>query len=643
MRLKNPLAFLVAASGLLAPAPVQAQHWVPVGPPGGDVRSLAVDPRDPQRIYLGTAEGVLYRSEVSGLEWHRLSPGFPLRSQSLDELVVSPSGTLLVGYWDVRGKGGGVAISNDRGQSFKIATGLEGESVRALALAPSDPRKAVAGTLTGVFASKDGGLTWRRITPEGHPDLRQVESVAFDPRDSRIIYVGTWHLPWKTLDGGLNWSASHDGMLDDSDVFTFTVDSRDPQRVFATACSGIYRSADAAQNWTRLRGIPVSSRRTRAFAQDKLHPATFYAGTTEGLWLSDDDTTSWRLATPKNIVVNALQSLPDGTLLLGAEGAGVLRSRDRGKSWTSSNNGFSERFVSRIVFDSVRQRVMVGVWGDRQHGGVLAAPTPRGPWTRIGLGLEGREILSLAAHGPHVLAGTDEGLYALSPDSALWRRLALVREGQEAHPRVADVLALPDDVLLAATARGVYRSGDAGLSWERTEFEGPVSALAGSPDDPEALLLATPSAIWGSEDGGRVWRPVSAVPHGGTVNALAMLPGEPRSIFAAANNGLYRSSDHGKSWLRGGWGLPHSDMTSLALHPDGRTVYVSDFKWGGVYRTEDRGQTWTRLSDAGLASDRVWTVGLDPASPDELLAGSLAGGLHLFTLPARAVAAGGVP
>jgi len=636
------LALLVVASGLLAPAPAQAQHWVPVGPPGGDVRSLAVDPRDAQRIYLGTAEGVLYRSDISGLEWQRLSPGFPLRGQSLDEIVVSPSGAVLVAYWDVRGQGGGIAISTDRGLNFKLATGLDAQSVRALALAPSDPRKAVAGTLTGVYASRDGGLSWRRISPEDHPELRNVESVTVDPRDPNIIYAGTWHLPWKTTDGGLNWTPLHEGMLEDSDVFTLTLDSRDPQRIFATACSGIYRSGDGALHWTRLRGIPVSSRRTRTFAQDRQRPDVFYAGTTEGLWLSDDDSQSWRVVTPRNIVVNALQALPDGTLLLGAEGAGVLRSRDRGKTWTSSNNGFSERFVSRIVFDSVRQRVLVGVWGDRQHGGVLAAPTARGPWTRIGEGLEGREVVSLAALGPAVLAGTDEGLFALSPVDGVWRRLPLVRE-QESHPRIADVVALPDGVMLAATARGLFRSGDAGVSFERTEFDGPLSALASSPDDPRSLVLATSSAIWGSDDGGRVWRPISAVPHGGAVNALALLPGEPRSILAAANNGLYRSSDGGKTWLRGGWGLPYSDMTSIAVHPDGRTVYVSDFKWGGVYRTDDRGQTWTRLTDTGLASDRVWTVGLDPASPDELLAASLAGGLHLFTLPARGVAAGGVP
>ena len=193
-------------------------------PAGPDRRRPAVDPgrtagrrralrwrsirSTPRRIYLGTAEGVLYRSEASGLVWQRLQPGFPARGQSLDEIVVSPAGALLVGFWDVHGQGGGVAVSTDRGQTFTIAAGLEGESVRALALAPSDPRQAVAGTLSGVFASRDGGLSWRRISPEGHPELRNVQSVAIDPRDPRVIYVGTWHLPWKTSDGGAHLEAA---------------------------------------------------------------------------------------------------------------------------------------------------------------------------------------------------------------------------------------------------------------------------------------------------------------------------------------------------------------------------------------------------------------------------------------------------
>ncbi|HEU0108883.1 MAG TPA: hypothetical protein VFT38_22055, partial [Vicinamibacteria bacterium] len=76
-----------------------------MGPPGGDVRALAADPHDPRRIYLGTSDGVLYRSEDSGAHWRRLSPGFPRRGQSLDEITVDARGVVLVGYWEVGGSG----------------------------------------------------------------------------------------------------------------------------------------------------------------------------------------------------------------------------------------------------------------------------------------------------------------------------------------------------------------------------------------------------------------------------------------------------------------------------------------------------------------------------------------------------------
>ncbi len=100
----------------------------------------------------------------------------------------------------------------------------------------------VAGTIGGVFRSADRGRTWSRLTPEGHPDLRNVGSVAVDPTDPMVIYAGTWHLPWKSTDGGRSWFPISAGMIDDSDVMTLTIDRANPQNVFATACSGIYRS-----------------------------------------------------------------------------------------------------------------------------------------------------------------------------------------------------------------------------------------------------------------------------------------------------------------------------------------------------------------------------------------------------------------
>jgi photosystem II stability/assembly factor-like uncharacterized protein len=625
---------------LLVPVAARSQTWVPVGPHGGDVRSLAADPTNHRRIYLGTADGVLYRSDDAGGRWQRMSPGFPQRGQSLDEIAVDPRGVVLIGYWEVAGRGGGVARSVDGGRTFKVLPGLQGESVRALAIAPSNPDVVVAGTLSGVFGSRDGGASWQRISPEGHAEIRNVESLAIDPGFPDIIYVGTWHLPWKTVDGGRTWQSVKTGMINDSDVFTITLDKRNPQVVYATACSGMYRSADGAARFTKIRGIPSSSRRTRSFAQDPERPDTLYAGTTEGLWASDDGGATWRLATQKTLVVNKVLVLPGGAILLGADGAGVLRSGDFGKTWFTSNTGFSERFVSRMTFDPATRRVLVGIWGDRHHGGVFSAPGPRGPWTKLGAGLEGREVLSLAVAGTGTLAGTDDGLF-LSVGAGPWRRLPTVIADLDVHPRVNDVVALSDRVFLAATSAGLLRTGDGGETWRRPSvwLSGPVAALAASGRQPGLMMAATAMAFFRSRDGGETWTAVSRG-LGADVHSLAVLPGNDRVVFASTGAGLYRSSDQAQTWTRCASGIPFSDITGLATHPDGRTLYASDFTWGGVFRSQDAGNTWERLPADGLVTDRVWTVALDPTAPDRVLAASPAGGLHLLLPPPPSAAAG---
>ncbi len=60
---------------------------------------------------------------------------------SLDADRVDARGVVLVGYWEVTGSGGGVARSADGGRTFAILKGIDGQSVRALAVAPSDDRR----------------------------------------------------------------------------------------------------------------------------------------------------------------------------------------------------------------------------------------------------------------------------------------------------------------------------------------------------------------------------------------------------------------------------------------------------------------------------------------------------------------------
>jgi photosystem II stability/assembly factor-like uncharacterized protein len=318
-------------------------------------------------------------------------------------------------------------------------------------------------------------------------------------------------------------------MIDDSDVFTMTIDRWNGRKVYATACSGIYRSADGAARWTRIRGIPASSRRTRSFAQDPDNQDLFYAGTTEGLWVSEDGTGTWRQATDKSVVVNAVLALPGGLLLIGSEGAGVLRSTDGGRSWTASNQGFSERFVSRIVFDPAGRRVLAGIWGDRSHGGVFQAPSPAGPWSRLGPGLEGREVLSLAVAGDQVLAGTDDGVFLTADAASPWRRLPTRVGGVDLHPRVTDVVALSANVFLAASPQGVLRSIDAGATWRRPTLGlwGPASAFAVSGRTPGLMLATTPLGFFKSVDGGDHWVLVSRGLGAAEAHTIAFARGRP--------------------------------------------------------------------------------------------------------------------
>lgn len=632
-----PIVALVL-SLLLAAALAWGQSWIPVGAPGGNVRSLALDPENAQRIYLGTADGMLYRSDDGGVRWSRLNPGFPCRGCSLDEIKVGPHGVVFVGYWEVHGTGGGVARSTDGGETFALLHGIQGESVRALALAPSDPRVIAAGTLTGVFLSQDDGTTWARITPKGHPDLRNIESLAFDPRDARVIYAGTWHLTWRTDDGGSAWAPAHAGMIDDSDVMTLTVDRRNPRGLYATACSGIYHSDEGGDRWAKLSGIPYSSRRTRAFAQGADDPHVLLAGTTEGLFISEDDGGTWRRSTRKELVVNAVVAQPGGAIILGTEGAGVLRSTDEGRTWVTSNTGFSERFVFKVLFDEEGGRIVVAVWGAPHYGGVFVSPTVGGPWVRLGEGLDGRQVLSLAVLGPTLLAGTDDGIFARGPDATAWIRLHTQLDSGEAHPRVTELIVRPPGELLAATSKGIIRSADGGRSWTEPALGagGEVSGLAASPSDPDRIVAATRSGVFRSEDGGATWARISG-PLGVAPHALAFMPSNDRVLFATTSGGLYRSRDQGATWRRVNGGLPHSDLTGIALDPHGRSIYVSDFTWGGIFQSADGGATWQRMPTDGLGSDHVWTLSVDPATPGRLLAAAASGGLHVLAPTSIAV------
>src|SRR4029079_8695579 len=82
-------AFDDAPGDSLADPGKYSDDWRANGPPGGDVRSLVVDPGNPDRFYLGTLDGQIYTSADGGKNWELLY-NFNKPKLFVDHIIVDP-------------------------------------------------------------------------------------------------------------------------------------------------------------------------------------------------------------------------------------------------------------------------------------------------------------------------------------------------------------------------------------------------------------------------------------------------------------------------------------------------------------------------------------------------------------------------
>lgn len=629
------IARTLAIFGLLnfsIAALLSAQTWQTVGPYGGDARSFAYSPVAPAHILLGTTNSWIYQTS-DGIHWSRLSKLSTSDSLVLDHILFDTSNPkrVVVGAWMLDRPDGGIFISQDEGNHWTPVPDMQGQSVRALAQAPSDPNIFVAGTLKGVYRSVDGGLHWTLISPPGSTELHEVESIAIDPANPENIYAGTWHLPWKTLDGGKNWQNIKQGLIDDSDVFSIIVDPHAPSTVYASACSGIYKSVDAGAQFHKIQGIPSTARRTRVLKQDPNTASTVYAGTTEGLYRTTDAGTKWSLLTPKDIIINDIYVDPTNSqhILMATDRSGVLESGDGAKSFHDSNSGFAQRQLSSLVVDPKNPATMyVGVLNDKRFGGVFVSKDTGQSWEQISNGLEEHDVFALAmSSAGNLLAGTNHGIYTWKDgkwDNVGTRIKATTRKVthiQKKHRSVTiETVDIPDGKIegsvhgvafangkwYAATSDGMYASDDtASFVWKG----GPLMTLPANTGqiDNESHLKS-----------GKHAKPMTKLQEKRAAEAEAKLEASHTTksfwnVAAAGSTAIangpgvpFISQDQGKTW-------------QPATLPDGwtRDRYVAVDNAGrlwvggrlGVMHSDDQGKTW---QTAGVPINNISGLQFDP-------------------------------
>ncbi len=352
-------------SGLLE---ASSGTWVPAGPTNvpGRVSALAVDPHDPDTIWLGAAEGgVFLQRGDAGLggdnPWTPVFDDQP--ALSIGSIATHPtdSDVVYVGTGEETGggysyDGEGVFVTTDHGQSWTALGLAEVRRIGKLAIDPVNPDRvfvAAVGGLhntdehRGVYRSVDGGDSWDNVLFV-QDDTGAVD-VAIDPQNPERIFAAMWQRSraggesyyggaasgiYRSTDGGDTWVRLLDGLPSGVGVgrIGLAIAPSNPQIVYAVIVSsqgtldGVYRSDDSGDVWTAVNqpGLPSSlSPFGYYFGQirvDPADPATVYVLDIQ-LWRSTDGGVNYGTVGPSlHADQHALVVGSAGRLLVGNDG-----------------------------------------------------------------------------------------------------------------------------------------------------------------------------------------------------------------------------------------------------------------------------------------------------------------------------------
>jgi photosystem II stability/assembly factor-like uncharacterized protein len=514
--------------------------WSAIGPFGGSAAIIQVDRHHHGRVLAATSNAQLFRSDDDGGSWKPLAFPAELRS-TLHSLILDPHipGVYFVGVASDNPEFKGIFRTTDNGVTWKHLANLK-KDVWAISLW-RDSRLMAAGTIDGVYLSRDAGETWEHA---GDPDKIQpqpVVSLAFDQVDPKIIYAGTPHLPWKTTDSGATWQFIHEGMLDDSDVFSILIDGWHRQTLFVSVCGGMYRSLDSGEKWKQLTKANGASSRTYHITQNPLKPNVMLAGTTFGLVKSMDGGTTWRKTSDLPTRYISFDSVKPNRIFVATDN-GLFRSDDLGEKFEAINSGFTNQRITSLAGSGNTLYVTA-----QQPGGGYVLRLAESNWETIPTvdPLLERKVLKVVSAGSRLLyLVTPESLLVSSDSGEMWEK---VPSPPTESPIRDLLLATPDGkTLLVAVEDGIYRTDNAGKAWKTTPAD--IIGLVATED--RGLLGATTHGLIRSDDAGTTWHPVPGVLGSSTVSAICKHPSRAGQIFASQFGVVYVSKDDGRSWAR---------------------------------------------------------------------------------------------
>jgi len=557
--------------------------WVSLGPTSGyyfsygNISSRVVTgaflPSDPNVIYIGPANGGVWKSTNGGTNWTPLTDNAP--SMSMGAIAIDPANNNIV-Y-------AGTGEATYSGASYYGR---------------------------GLLKSTNGGSSWVQYTT-GLPSSTYFSRLVIRPNNSSqlLAALGTSGL-YRSTDAGITWTSLGTGRMDDV-LFSLTGDT-----AFAVGSgSGIVRSTNGGVSFTAYgTGLPTATR--MHFDMCRSYPSIMYAATYTSSAFNAYKTTDFG-ATWNQISVGynfngTSQAWYDMYVRVNPQNPNyayigtidVYRTTDGGTSFANITNGYSGGSVHvdnhYAFFHPTDDQTMIFC----NDGGIWKTTNGGSSFTNLNQNLTLTQFYRIASspfNSGRILGGTQDNGTQQTYSAINWQA-AFGGDGGEVCFNPFD-----QNYILGETQNGgLQRTTNGGTSWgsatsgiSTSEAVAWVAPIIAHPTISGTFYTARQSVYKTTNNGG-VWTAISTSINGTTaVREMFISKSNPNIMYATSSSKVFKSTDGGLTFTNVTTGLPSKTITSVSIHPVDPQIVLLTFSGFGsahVYKTINGGTSWTSIS-----------------------------------------------